>query len=74
MDENLIEVTAILEDQLLSDVENGTIVEEADVVVDDEDLNVWIEFEQLLDKENKKARRKAKLAKIREGLLRIGRL
>ena len=74
MDENLIEVTAILDEPLLSDVENGTIVEDSDVVVDEEDLNVWIDFEQLLEKENKRAIRRARLAKIRDGLLRIGKV
>lgn len=74
MDENLIEVTAIIEDKLLSDVENGTIVEESDVAVDEDDLSVLIDFEKLLEKENKRAIRRARLAKIRDGLLRIGKV
>ena len=74
MDENLIEVTAILDEPLLSDVENGTIVEESDVAVDEDDLSVLIDFEKLLEKENKRSIRRARLAKIRDGLLRIGKV
>ena len=61
MEENLIEVKAILDEELVEDIKEDNL----------EDL---MEFEKTLENENKKEIRKSRLAKIREGLIRMGKV
>ena len=61
MEENLIEVKAILDEDLVEDIKEDNL----------EDL---MEFEKTLENENKKEIRKSRLAKIREGLIRMGKV
>ncbi len=61
MEENLIEVKAILDEELVEDIKEDNL----------EDL---MEFEKTLENEKKKEIRKSRLAKIREGLIRMGKV
>ena len=61
MEENLIEVKAILDEELVEDIKEDNL----------EDL---MAFEKTLENENKKEIRKSRLAKIREGLIRMGKV
>ena len=74
MDEaNLIEVKAIIDEQTLAEIQ------EADAMIDqEEELQDLIDFEKLLEENNdkivKEEKRKTRLQKIRDGLLRMGKV
>ena len=65
-EQNLIEVKAIIDEELLADVQTQ------------DDTQELIDFERLLEESNdnilKEERRKSRLAKIRDGLLRMGKV
>ena len=74
MDEaNLIEVKAIIDEQTLAEIQD------ADAIVDQEDeMQELIDFEKLLEESNDKIikdeKRKSLLKKVRDGLLRMGKV
>ena len=74
MDEaNLIEVKAIIDEQTLAEIQD------ADVIVDqEEEMQELIDFEKLLEESNDKIikdeKRKSLLKKVRDGLLRMGKV
>ena len=72
-EQNLIEVKAIIDEKILEEIQ------EADVRAETEDeMQELIDFERLLEESNdsilKEEKRKSRLAKIRDGLLRMGKV